>query len=289
MRRFPISWLAAGVTIGATSMFLFDPDRGRRRRHRLEDRTRSAVGTVEDLAGKARRDVTNRAHGLAARARGSSSTRRGRTLIRLGSPERRLLEGGAGALAVLWGVAHRGLLGLGAVVGGGYLLACAAVTRKDGIIQVQKTITIRAPIQHVFRFWSQFENFPRFMEHVLDVKTNGQRSQWRVKGPAGIAIEWDAEITQLVENRTIAWRSLDGSPVHHHGEAHFEPDGDNATRISIHMAYDPPGGALGHAVAGFLLGDPKTMMDDDLLRMKSLLELGKTTAHSRHVTSDDFH
>ena len=100
-------------------------------------------------------------------------------------------------------------------------------------------------------------------------------------------MEWDAEVIERVDNRKIAWRSLEGSSVHHHGEVHFEVVDDNATRISIHMAYDPPGGALGHAVAGFLLGDPKTLMDDDLLRMKTLLENGKTTAHSRPVRADD--
>jgi uncharacterized membrane protein len=270
-------------------MYLFDPDRGRRRRHRMEDRTRSALGSVEDVAGKARRDVVNRAHGIAARARGSTATRPGRSLLHLGAPERRLLEGGVGALAALWGIAHRGVLGLGALAGGGYLLACAVAPRQDGIIRVQKTITIHTPIEQVFQFWSRFENFPRFMDHVLEVRTAGPRSHWRVSGPAGVPVEWEAELVQRIENRKLAWRSLPGSRVTHHGEVHFERAGDDATRISIHMAYDPPGGALGHAVAGFLLGDPKTLIDRDLLRLKSLLEHGKTTAHSRHVTSDDFH
>jgi uncharacterized membrane protein len=271
-------------------MFLFDPDRGRRRRHRLEDRTRSAVGTVEDLAGKARRDVTNRAHGLAARARGSSSTRRGRTLIRLGSPERRLLEGGAGALAVLWGVAHRGLLGLGAVVGGGYLLACAAVTRKDGIIQVQKTITIRAPIQHVFRFWSQFENFPRFMEHVREVtrdRKNPLRSHWEVAGPGGVTMKWDAEVTRHVPDELFAWKTLPGSGIEHAGSISFEEVGEDTTRVHVRMTYHPPAGALGHAVATMLGADPKTRMDDDLVRFKSLLEEGRIRVHGQQIAREE--
>jgi uncharacterized membrane protein len=63
--------------------------------------------------------------------------------------------------------------------------------------------------------------------------------------------------------------------------------GDDATRISVHMVYRPPGGALAHAAAGFLLGDPKTLMDDDLLRLKSLFERGKTRVKGDQVSRDD--
>jgi uncharacterized membrane protein len=284
--RLPISLLLVGA--GAASMYWLDPQRGRRRRHILSDRVRAAVGDVEDVAGKAERDLENRARGAIARARGATPSRRAhRSFLSEGAPERRLLEGGAGTLLGLWGLSRGGLIGAGAAVGGAYLVACAAVPRQDGIIRVQKTITIHAPVERVFSFWSQFGNFPLFMEHVLAVHTDGNRSRWRVAGPLGIAIEWEAEVVERIENRKIAWRSLEDSTVEHHGEVHFEPVGDDATRINIHMAYDPPGGALGHAVAGFLLGDPKTLMDDDLLRLKSLLETGGTRAHSRHVSSDE--
>jgi uncharacterized membrane protein len=286
--RLPISMLLFGA--GAASMYLLDPQRGRRRRHILGDRLRSAVGDVEDVAGKAERDLENRARGAIARARGAAPSRRDhRSLLSEGVPERRLLEGGAGALLGLWGLSRGGVVGLGATIGGAYLVARAAVPRQDGVIRVQKTITIRAPIERVFSFWSQFANFPLFMEHVLAVHTIGDRSRWRVAGPLGITVEWEAEMIERVENRKIAWRSVEDSSITHHGEVHFEKTDDNATRISIHMAYDPPGGALGHAVAGFLMGDPKTLMDDDLLRLKSLLENGATRAHSRHVRSDQVH
>jgi uncharacterized membrane protein len=271
-------------------MYLLDPTRGRRRRHGLEDRVRSAAHEIEDVAEKAGRDVQNRARGIAARVRGSSPTRRpSRGLLSSGTPERRLLQGGMGALVGLWGLGRGGLVGLGAIVGGGYLIADAAVARQHGGILVQKTLTIHVPVEQVFAFWSRFENFPQFMEHVQEIRSDGDRSHWRVSGPAGTSLEWDAEITKRIENRVIAWRSLEGSAVENHGEVHFERVGDGATRISIHMSYHPPGGALGHAVAGFLLGDPKTLMDDDLLRLKSLLENGKTTVRSRELHVDELH
>jgi uncharacterized membrane protein len=205
-------------------------------------------------------------------------------------PERRLLEGGVGALLALWGLARRGLAGAGATMVGVGLIARAAAPRGDGIITVQKTITIAAPVGVVFEFWSRFENYPRFMEHVLEVRPLGeQRFHWRVRGPASLPIEWNAEITTKLMNRTLAWRSVEGSEIEHHGEVHFERVDDHTTRISVHMAYRPPAGAFGHAVAAFLHGDPRSLMDDDLQRMKSLLETGQATAHHHVITREQLH
>jgi uncharacterized membrane protein len=287
-RQPPISWLLGGALLGAASMYFLDPDRGKRRRHQAVDRARGALSDVEELAGKAERDLEHRSRGLAARARGAPAHRgRGLRVLVGGTPEQRLLQGVAGGALATWGLARRGILGAGAVVTGASLIASAAVPRQDGMIRVQKTITIDAAVEEVFAFWSRFENFPRFMEHVVEVRTEDGRSRWKVAGPAGMPIEWQAEITEQIEPRKIAWRSLPGSVVDHRGEVHFERAGDGATRISVHMVYRPPGGALGHAAAGFLLGDPKTLMDDDLLRLKSLFERGKTRVKGDAVSRDD--
>lgn len=288
MRR-PISFLIVGAGLGAASMYYFDPRRGRRRRHVLMDRARAAIGDVERLAEKASRDLDNRLRGVAARARGSASSTRGRGVLDDGVPERRLAEAGFGASLALWGFVRGGLVGLSAMIGGASLVSRSVVARQGGIIRVQKTATIRSPIERVFGFWSHFENFPHFMEHVLDVRVDGESSRWRVSGPLGIPVEWDAEITEHVENRKIAWRSLPDGAVEHHGEVHFEKLGENTTRINVHMAYVPPGGSLGHMIASFMHGDPKTLMDEDLLRMKSLLETGKTRAHSRRIKANEVH
>jgi len=287
-RHTSISWLLGGAVLGAASMYFLDPDRGKRRRHQAVDRARGALSDVEELAGKAERDLEHRGRGLAARVRGAPSHRgRGLRMLIDGTPEQRLMQGVAGGALATWGLARRGIVGAGAVVAGASLIASAAVAHQDGMIRVQKTITIDAPVDEVFAFWSRFENFPRFMEHVLEVRTEDSRSFWKVAGPAGMPVEWQAEITETIEPRKIAWRSLPGSVVDHRGEVHFERAGDPATRISVHMAYRPPGGALGHAAAGFLLGDPKTLMDDDLLRLKSLFERGKTRIKGDPVSRDD--
>jgi uncharacterized membrane protein len=285
--RHSLSSILAGAGLGAALTYFLDPARGARRRHGVVDRFAGAAHDVEDLAGKAGRDLRNRARGAAARVQGAPAPRRSRSMLSQGTPERRLLEGGGGALLALWGAARGGLLGGIAAVSGASLLACAAVARADERIRVQKTITIGAPIDDVFGFWSRPENFPRFMEHVLEVRADGEdRWHWRVAGPASIPVEWDAELTASIRNRTIAWRSLEGSTVEHRGEVHFESLDPGTTRISVHMAYRPPAGALGHAVASFLGGDPKTLMDADLLRLKSLLETGRATAHHDEALRD---
>lgn len=143
-------------------------------------------------------------------------------------------------------------------------------------IDLQKTITIGAPVSTVFDFWSNFENFPRFMTHVREVRaTNVEgQSHWTVVGPANIPIEFDAVIADFVPNEVIAWKTVEGAPVAHAGIAHFESDGALGTRVHIRFSYNPPAGAIGHAFAALMGEDPKSMMDDDLGRMKTLIETG---------------
>jgi uncharacterized membrane protein len=77
---------------------------------------------------------------------------------------------------------------------------------------------------------------------------------------AGVPIHWQAELTQYVPNRIIAWRSVDGSLIRSAGSIRFEPD-DGRTRLSIRLSYNPPGGALGHALVCALGADPKPQLD----------------------------
>jgi uncharacterized membrane protein len=195
-----------------------------------------------------------------------------------------------------WSPAARlmvGVLGLGLLVRGGFLgrlggaaLLARAATNLDfatlvGLagaergIEVQKTICVDAPVERVFEFWSHFENFPHFMTRVREVDVMGDRSHWIVRGPAGLAVEWTAEVTRMEPDSLIAWRSTGESDVKHEGEVRFEPDGDG-TRVGVRLCYVPPAGALGHAVASLFGADPKTEMDADLMRMKSMIETGRT-------------
>ncbi|MFN6962551.1 MAG: SRPBCC family protein [Pyrinomonadaceae bacterium] len=175
-------------------------------------------------------------------------------------------------------------LGLGAV---GAALVARSLTNTDmrrltGIgagrsaVTIDKSITVDAPVDVLFALWSHFENFPRFMSNVLEIRDlGGGRSRWRVAGPAGIPVEWDAEITRTVQNELIAWRSVEGSTVENAGYVVFEPADGGATEVSVHLSYNPPAGALGHAVARLFGADPGSEMDEDLMRMKTMLETGQ--------------
>jgi uncharacterized membrane protein len=141
---------------------------------------------------------------------------------------------------------------------------------------VQKTINIHAPVEQVFDFLTEYRNFPRFMSNVREARPTGNgRSHWIVAGPAGLPIEWTAEITQQVPNKLLAWRSLPGSMVRHSGVIHVEPIHEGSARVHIQADYYPPGGAIGHTLAKLFGSDPKSEMDADLLRMKTFIEKGR--------------
>lgn len=202
------------------------------------------------------------------------------------SPAARTLVGSMGSALVVYAAARRDLVGtLFGLAGTGLVLRAATnleTKRLAGFgagrraVDLQKTITISAPVSTVFDFWSNFENFPRFMTHVREVRTaniEGQ-SHWTVVGPANIPIEFDAVITEFVPNEVIAWKTVEGAPVAHAGIVRFEPDAMQGTRVHIRFSYNPPAGAAGHAFAALMGEDPKSMMDDDLARMKTLIETG---------------
>lgn len=170
-------------------------------------------------------------------------------------------------------------------------------TRKDGAsndrrsVRVQKTLTINAPVERVFSHFAEWERWPEWMTHVREVRRSGtvggdERTHWVVDGPAGVPVSWDAMTTQLVHNEAIGWKSLEGERIRHAGIIRFSPTDDGATLVDIHMSYSPPGGAIGHAIAGVFRRDPRQQMNDDLVRLKTMIERGRPSSdvarRSRH-------
>jgi uncharacterized membrane protein len=208
-------------------------------------------------------------------------------LQRRWSPATRCVTSTAGLGLAAYGVSRRDLPGTLLAATGAALIARAATNlearRLVGIgsgrrsIDIQKTITIDAPVELVFAFWTDYSNFPRFLSRVLDVRPSirtGQ-SHWTVSGPAGVPVEFDAEVSAWVPNEIFGWRTIKGSPVRHAGFVRFEPTLDDRTRVHVHMSYNPPGGWVGHGLATAFGVDPKTSLDADLVRMKTLLETGR--------------
>lgn len=164
-------------------------------------------------------------------------------------------------------------------------------------IKVEKTVTINKPAEELYRFWHNFENLPRFMKHLKDVKVyndkressgHATRTHWTTTGPLGGSVEWDADIIEDRENELIAWTSVEGADVDNSGSVRFQPaPGNRGTEVKVVTEYNPPGGALGATLAKPAVGiaklfgeEPEQQIGDDLRRFKMLMEAGEiaTTA-----------
>lgn len=148
---------------------------------------------------------------------------------------------------------------------------------QDGTLRVRKRITVNRPGEALYRCWRDFTNLPRFMERVESVQVSGdRRTHWRAKGPGGVTVEWDAEVTDEQPNELIAWRSLDTLPFQHSGVVRFEPaPGGRGTAVTVEMQYTPPGGAATAALARLIGVAPDQQLREDLRRFKQLMETGQ--------------
>jgi uncharacterized membrane protein len=144
-------------------------------------------------------------------------------------------------------------------------------------VRVERVVTINRPIEQVYDFWRNFENLPRFMRHLEEVTVLGnRRSRWRAKAPAGMTVEWEAELIQEKENDWIAWRSLPGSQIENSGSVRFErAPGARGTELRVQLQYRPPAGAVGRAFAWLFGEEPSQQIADDLRRFKQLMETGE--------------
>jgi uncharacterized membrane protein len=155
-------------------------------------------------------------------------------------------------------------------------------TPLQGGIRIEKSITINRPVEELYKFWRNFENLPQFMHHLESVTIlDEERSHWKVKGPAGSSIEWDAGIIDERINDFISWRSLENAEVENAGSVHFTPAPDGrGTEVKVVVAYNPPAGKLGAAVAKFLGEEPAKQIPDDLRRFKQLMESGEIATNA---------
>lgn len=148
----------------------------------------------------------------------------------------------------------------------------------DGV-HTRKVVTIYRPPDEVYRFWRDLENLPRFMGHLESVQAlGGGRSRWRARGPAGMTVEWDAEIVADRPNELIAWRSLPSATVEHRGVVHFRAaPGRRGTEVAVELTYRPPAGAAGAALAQLFGAEPGQEVQADLRLLKQVLETGDVT------------
>ena len=129
------------------------------------------------------------------------------------------------------------------------------------------SIEVNAPLKAVYNQWTQFEEFPHFMEGVEAVRQEGEkRLFWKAK-IAGRVKEWEAEITNQVPDQRIAWESIDGSP--NSGTITFDKLGDYLTRVNATIGYEPEGFL---EKTGDALGFPSGRIEGDLQRFRDYVE-----------------
>ena len=132
---------------------------------------------------------------------------------------------------------------------------------------VEQSIDVNVPVSTAYNQWTQFEEFPRFMESVEEVRQlDDTHLHWRAN-VAGKTKEWDAEITQQIPDQCIAWRSTGGAA--NSGVVTFDKIGENRTRVKLRMDYEPqtPGEKFGSAI-----GAVKHTARGNLKRFKALVE-----------------
>jgi uncharacterized membrane protein len=132
---------------------------------------------------------------------------------------------------------------------------------------------VQAPVERVYAYWRNFENFPTMFSDVEKVVGDGDRSHWVVKGPAGKSVEWDAEIEEDVPNERIAWKSVGDNQVDTSGVVRFDRGAPGVTKVTVALSYDPPAGKLGEIVAE-LFKDPDAQIERALDQFRNLVETG---------------
>lgn len=132
---------------------------------------------------------------------------------------------------------------------------------------VDKSIDINVPLRTAYNQWTQFEDFPKFMEGIVEVRQLDDTHLHWSADVAGKHKEWTAEITEQIPDQRIAWRSIDGTP--NGGMVDFQSIDVDTTRISVKMDYEPEGVVEN---VGDVLGVLSRRVEGDLQRFKEFLE-----------------
>jgi uncharacterized membrane protein len=135
------------------------------------------------------------------------------------------------------------------------------------VTNVRESIEVDVPIRTAYNQWTQFEDFPKFMDGVKSVtQLSDTRLHW-VAEVNGTTKEWDAQITDQVPDERVSWASVDGAA--NAGIVTFERVDDDTTRVDIEMEVEPEGAVES---AGAAMGFVGRSVKDDLKRFKEFIE-----------------
>jgi len=132
---------------------------------------------------------------------------------------------------------------------------------------IEKSIEVNCPVHTAYNQWTQFEDFPKFMEGVKQVsQLDDTHMHWRAE-VGGKEKEWDCEITEQIPDERIAWRSTSGTP--NEGIVTFIPIGVDKTMVNLKMSYQPEGMTEN---IGDMAALPERRVEGDMQRFKEFLE-----------------
>jgi uncharacterized membrane protein len=132
---------------------------------------------------------------------------------------------------------------------------------------VEKSIVVSVPVRTAYNQWTQFEEFPQFMEGIEEVRQEGDsHTHWRAN-IAGKDVEWDADITEQTPDQRVSWRSTTGA--HNAGTVSFRSQGDDRTNVTLRLEFEPEGF---FETVGSALGFVDRRVEGDLERFKTFIE-----------------
>ena len=186
-----------------------------------------------------------------------------------------VLAAGAGAWVAMRLASPRNghALGNGRDLGGKHRSDMPTLAGGRGF-RVERTMTINRTSDELYRVWRNFEHLPELMPHLQSLtKLDEKRSHWVAHGPAGVTVEWDAELVADEPGRLIAWRSIEGADVDNAGSVRFaSAPGDRGTEVKVRLSYAPPAGRLGDVVATIFGRGADRQIREDLRRFKQRME-----------------
>ena len=155
---------------------------------------------------------------------------------------------------------------------------------------IARSVTINRPAAELYAYFRDFTNLATFMENIVSVDVRAPaHSHWVVKAPGGKTVEWDATVTEEVENEAITWQSDAGADVPNSGRVTFKEAGARGTIVTATIAYDPPAGTVGKIIAKLFQREPAIQARRDLRRFKQLMETGEvaTAAWTRQQKEEE--
>jgi uncharacterized membrane protein len=142
-------------------------------------------------------------------------------------------------------------------------------------IDIHKTIEIGAPADQVFEFFGNPENLLKISDLITGVQVQGGGRFTKEMTLAGLTVQFAERFTCWRPNECLETRSEPDSMIQYQKQFRFERSGENATRLHVLFSYNPAGGILTHTAAAALGYDPKSLLDDLLMRAKTYLETGR--------------